>query len=161
MKPIIHSKKHYVQHSIQTVVAGTPKLLSIALAVDALDVNLPEEVVEGASVKACYIEIWLRSGSTTGSSGQWILFKKLSDTSNPTAIEMAALHDWDNKKNILHTGMGLINDQDADAVPILRGWYKIPKGKQRFGLGDQLKFAIFAPTIDAQICGFMTYKEYT
>ncbi len=74
---------------------------------------------------------------------------------------MAALGDWSNKKNIFYTTMGLFNDQDADAIALFKGWIKIPKGKQRQGLEDSLKIAIFTPTIDLHICGFCLYKEYT
>jgi len=44
----------------------------------------------------------------------------------------------------------------------MRGWYKIPKTKQRFGLGDRLVLQIASQGTDAlDFCGFATYKEYT
>ncbi len=161
VRPVIHSEKHYVQVSIQTATAGVVKNNSAVVAVPVADKNLTHEVEEGSIIKAVYVEMWIRAGSTTGSSGQFIIYKKSSDTSDPTTTEMAALGDWDNKKNILYTTMGLVNDQDADAMIAYRGWLRIPKGKQRFGLGDSLKTAYFAPTVDVQMCGFFTYKEYT
>ncbi len=160
MRPIIHSKKHYVQNSLATVVAGTPLNLVLVKALEA-QASTPQDVEEGATVKAIYIEAWLRAGSTTGSSGQLIVYKKTADTTNPSATDMAALHDWDNKKNILYTTMGLYNDQDTVATPALRQWIKIPKGKQRFGLSDKLQMTIFTPTIDLHHCGFAIYKEYS
>ncbi len=105
--------------------------------------------------------MWARAGSTTPSSGQAILYKRVSDQSNPSTTDMAALGDWDGKKNIYYTTMGLYNDQDADATIMYRGWIKIPKSKQTFGLGDRIQFSVFTPTIDLQICGFALYKEYT
>ncbi len=161
VRPMVHSTKHYVQNSIATVEAGTVLNQFIAVAVPVGDKNTTSEVEEGSSIKACFIERWVRSASTTPSSGQWIIYKKVGDSTFPGAVDMAALGDWDNKKNIFATGMGLFNDQDADAVAVTRGWYKIPKSKQRMGLGDQLVFSIWVPTIDAQVCGFSTYKEYT
>ncbi len=161
VRPVIHSEKHYVQVSIQTAVGGTPKNNSLVVAVPVSDKDLVFEVEEGSIIKAVYIEMWIRAGSTTGSSGQFIIYKKGSDTTDPSAADMAALGDWDNKKNILYTTMGLVNDQDADAMIAYRGWLRIPKGKQRFGLGDSLKTAYFTPTVDVQMCGFATYKEYT
>ena len=161
VRPMVHSVKHYVQYSIQTIVAGAVADLTIANAVSIDAVNTVSEVAEGNSIKAIYVEIWGRAGSTTPSSGQMIIYKKQSDSSNPTNTEMAALGDWDNKRNILYTTMGLFNDQDADAIMLHKGWVKIPKGKQRMGLGDALKISIFVPTIDLQICGFTTYKEYS
>jgi len=161
VRPVVHSIKHYVQFSLTTVVAGTPQqiLLVSAVARDANDSVF--EVDEGSIVKAIYLEIWLRAGSTTPSSGQMVVFKQPADSSNPSAADMAALGDWDNKKNVFYTTMGLYNDQDADAIAAFKGWIKIPKGKQRMGLGDAIRVAVFAPTIDLHSCGFSTYKEYS
>ncbi len=161
VRPMVHSIKHYVQTSLATVAAGTPNTISLVASVAPDAVNLVNEVQEGSSVKAIYIEHWLRAGSTTGSSGQMIIYKTVGVETNPTSTVMAALGDWINKKNILYTTMGLYNDQDADAIAAFKGWLKIPKGKQRMGLGDQIKLTVFAPTIDLHQCGFATYKEYT
>ncbi len=159
---MVHSTKHYVQQTIATVTGGGAVVdFDICVAVATDQKNLPNEVEEGANIKACYIEMWIRAGSTTPSSGQFILYKRPGGQASPSVGNMATLHDWINKKNILFTGQGLFNDQDADAIAVMRGWYKIPKGKQRFGLGDELVMSFFAPTIDYQICGFATYKEYT
>ncbi len=160
-RPVIHSIKHYVQNSLSTVVAGTVANISLLAAVAPDAVNTAGEVIEGSVVKAIYIESWLRAGSTTGSSGQYIIWKSVGAQTNPSSTNMAALHDWTNKKNIFYTTMGLFNDQDADAIAAFKGWIKIPKGKQRMGLGDQIKISIFAPTIDLHHCGFSTYKEYS
>ncbi len=161
VRPVVHSVKHYVQLSIATVGAGAvvTDVLVSAVAVD--DVNTVDEVIEGSIVKAVYVEYWLRAGSLTGSSGQMIIYKSEGDTTSPNATDMAALGDWSNKKNILYTTMGLYNDQDADAIAAFKGWIKIPKGKQRFGLSDKLKISCLATGIDLQRCGFATYKEYS
>ncbi len=161
VRPMVHSTKHYVQTSIATVTGGAVlnTILVDGVAVAAKDTVF--EVEEGNSVKAIYLEYWLRSATTTGGSGQAIISKQIADASNPTATEMAALGDWDNKKNILYTTMGLYNDVDADAINIYKGWLRIPKGKQRFGLSDRLTLSVFSPTIDLHLCGFATYKEYS
>ncbi len=161
VRPMVHSTKHYVQTSIATIAGGAVLNVILVDAVAVKDKDLVFEVEEGSTVKAIYLEYWLRAGSTTPSSGQAIVSKQIADASNPTAAEMAALGDWDNKKNIFYTTMGLFNDQDADAINIYKGWLKIPRGKQRMGLSDRLTLSVFAATIDLQICGFCTYKEYT
>ncbi len=158
VRPMVHSIKHYLQFSIETVTGGAVVTKGLATGVAA--VTADNHVLNGSTVKAIYVEIWARAGSTTPSSGQFIIYKKIGDSTNPSTTDMAALHDWDNKKNILYTTMGLFNDQDADAIMVHKGWVKIPKGKQRMGLGDSINFSIFTPTIDLQICGFATYKEY-
>ncbi len=161
VRPMVHSEKHYVQTSIATVTGGTVVNIAIAAAVPVSDKDAVFEVAEGSTIKAVYVELWARAGETTAGSGQMIIYKRVGDSSDPSATDMAALGDWDNKKNIFYTTMGLFNDQDADAITLYKGWLKIPKGKQRMGLGDTLKIAVFSPTIDLHICGFYTYKEYT
>ncbi len=160
VRPQVHSEKHIVQFSIATVTAGAVLTLACVAAVPIQDKNIVSEVREGSTVKAIYIELWERSSSTTTSSGQACFFKKSSDATNPNATDMAALGNWDNKKNILYTTMGLFNDADADAQVIYKGWLKIPKGKQRFGLNDQFNISLFVPTVDTVICGLAIYKEY-
>jgi len=161
VRPMVHSVKHYVQFSIATVTGGAVTSLAIANAVAPDAVTDVDEVVEGSGVKAVYLEIWLRSASTTAASGQMIVYKLQGDATNPSTTDMAALGDWDNKRNIFYTTMGLFNDVDSSAIAAFKGWIKIPKGKQRMGLGDDINLSIFSPTVDMHVCGFATYKEYT
>ncbi len=161
VRPMVHSTKHYVQHSLSTVVAGAVTTISIAAGVDVAAKNLASEVEEGNSIKAVYLEIWIRTGDTATGSYISALYKTTGDSVAPTAADLAAVNDWDGKKNVLHFAQALSNDQDSSAIAIYRGWYKIPKSKQRFGLGDDLKVSIFAQALDQHICGFATYKEYS
>ncbi len=161
VRPTINSTKHIVQFSIGTVTSAGVTTLELLNAVNVVNKNQVFEVEEGSVVKAIYVEIWLRAGSTTPASGQMIIYKQPGDQPNPSTTDMAALGDWTNKKNIFYTTMGLYNDQDADATVAFKGWLKIPKGKQRMGLEDSIKISIFTPTIDIQFCGFALYKEYT
>ncbi len=159
---MVHSTKHYVQKSISTITGGAVDTQSLVVAVDVADKNLVNEVEEGNTVKACYLEFWLRTLDTASGSFVAALYKLPGTGVAFTAAQMAAISNAENKKNILWFGQGLVNDQDADATPILRSWYKIPKSKQRFGLGDQLVLTVLAQSlIDIAICGFVTYKEYS
>ncbi len=161
VRPIVHSIKHYVQQSIATVTGGAVLSETLVSSVAPEDVDVVSEVVEGSVIKAVYLELWVRAGSTTPSSGQMVVYKSQAGMAAPNATEMAALGEWDNKRNILYTTMGLFNDQDADAIVAFKGWIKIPKGKQRFALGDMLRWSFFANVVDLQVCGFATYKEYS
>ncbi len=162
MRPVIHSKKHYVQTSLTGVLGGAQLNVELVSAVAVDDINTVDEVVEGAVVKAIYVELWARGSEAAPGSFIYILCKRPGGVNVPSSAEMAALGDWDNKKNVLYTTQGLSNDNDADAIPLYKGWIKIPKSKQRFGLGDHFSFHFFAQGgIDQQVCGFATYKEYT
>ncbi len=162
MKPIIHSRKHYVQTSLTTIASGAKLDIILVDAIEqgaATAVNLVEE---GASVKAVYIELWVL-GSTAASSQITCLCKFPGGVNAFSTTALAALGQADNKKNILFTSQGLAsNDGIANPINIMRGWYKIPKSKQRFGLGDRLLLQIFAQgAAGLEVCGFTTYKEYT
>ncbi len=161
MRAPIHSVKHYVQTSLSTVVAAAILEINLVSAVVPSGVNLVNEVIEGALVKAIYIEEWLRTGDTSPGSFILIVEKVVGNKAAPSAAQMAALGTYENKKNILFTSMGTLNVNTANATPVLRQWLPIPKGKQRMGLGDELRIVIFAQSLDIIRCGFATYKEYT
>jgi len=162
VRPQVHSVKHYVQQSLRTVTASTVESTIVVLAENVSSVNAVNEVTEGNTVKAVYFELWLRTQDTAPGSFVVIVEKIISGGANPSAANMAALGSYANKKNILFTSQALINDQDADAIPVLRQWVKIPKTKQRFGLKDKLVLQVFAQgALDMTACGFETYKEYS
>ncbi len=161
VRPMVHSTKHIVQQSIAEVAAGAVGTAGIATAVAVGTKSSANHVEEGSSVKAIYIERWIRTGtSSLLGNGVTIVYKKMSDSSNPSATDMAALHDWDNKKNILYTTQGLFNSETESATVVLRNWIKIPKGKQRMGLGDSINISTFASGVALDICGMQIYKEY-
>ncbi len=161
VRPMVHSTKHYVQPGLRTVVAGSVETHVIADAVTSVELTGNFEVLEGASVKAIYVESWIRAGSTSPGSYIVAIYKAPGGLAAFTVAQMAALFDADNKKNILFTSQALTNDQDADAISVVRGWLKIPKSKQRMGLGDRWIMSTSAIGIDAIVCGLETYKEYT
>ncbi len=162
VRPMVHSTKHIVQKSVATILAGAKLDIIIASAVDVAAKTGLNQTEEGNSIKACFNEYWLRSSEVSPGSFVAALYKVPGTGIKFTTANMAALGGVENKKNILWTGQGLLNDQDADALAIMRGWYKIPKSKQRFGLGDELVLTIFAQgAIDILVCGFSTYKEYS
>ncbi len=164
MRAPIHSKKHIFQISQSTVGQALVVQTNIVQAIEAASTQ-PQHVSEGALVKSCYIEFWVSqdSASVVGSY-TIIVVKDPGGNAIPSTTNMAALHDYSNKKNILFTAQGLLTPNDGGQVPVLRGWYKIPKGKQRFGLGDLLRITIRnnnATSIDINFCGVAIFKEYT
>ncbi len=161
MRPVIHSQKHYVQESLITILAGAVDTHVFVDGEPVASVNQVQEVIEGALVKAFFVERWIRTLDTAHGSFVAIIAKHAAGVNDPTAAEMAALGNWDNKNNIIYCTQGLSNDQDADAIPFLRQWLKVPKGKQRMALGDTWRLHIFAQALDQGVCGFETYKEYT
>ncbi len=157
MRAVIHSQKHYVQVSLSTVLAGSRLAVSIANAVELPTIG--SHVKEGSIIKAVFVELWVRAGDTAPGS-TLVTLVKTEQSSTPSFADLTDLNNWDNKKNVFYHTQGLTNDQDADAIPFVRQWFQIPKGKRRFGLGDNLFLCIAAQALDNIVCGFMTYKEY-
>ncbi len=162
MKAPIHSVKHYVQTTLTSVTTGTILNNQLITAVESTVANSANEVVEGAIVKAIYIELW-GIGTTADQFYTFGIYKLGMGAGSPTVADWANLFAWDNKKNLFYTGQGLTgNDGISIPLPIFKGWVKIPKGKQRFGLGDKLQWGISSRgDATITICGFATYKEYT
>ncbi len=159
MRPVVHSKKHYVQTSLSTVTTGSENDELVCFAVETP--SLATDIVEGAIIKAIFWELW----AVGGSADQFftLIFAKYpGGVNNASLTEMAALQDWDNKKNVLYTSQGLAsNDGIGDPIPLFKGWIKVPKGKQRMGLGDAFKWQIASRGSDKiTYCGFTTFKEY-
>ncbi len=163
MRPVINSKKHIFQIS-QATVAQAARVATVL--VDAIEGahSQPQHVREGASVKACYVEFWVSQDSASVVGSYTAVLEKVPGIGGTiSAGNMAALHDYENKKNILFTAQGLLTPNDGGQVPVIRGWYKIPKSKQRFGLGDTLTLSIRnnnATAIDINFCGLAIFKEY-
>ncbi len=163
MRPIITSKKHIFQISQATVAQAARVNTVFALSTEGAP-SAPQHLTEGATVKACYVEFWVSQDSASVVGSYTVILEKTPGVGGVvSAAEMAALHDYDNKKNILFTAQGLLTPNDGGQVPVLRSWYKIPKGKQRFGLGDSLSITIRnnnATAIDINFCGLVIFKEY-
>ncbi len=160
MRAPIYSIKHYVQVSLTTVLAGATNPILLARGLERSLVNTATEVAEGSIVKAVYVEMWCRAGSTV-QGNVLVTLVKTNDLQTPAFADMTNLFAYNQKKNIFYHTQGLTNQDTADAIPFVRGWFKIPKSKQRFGLGDSLFIVVTAQAQDVEHCGFAVYKEYS
>ncbi len=164
MRAPIHSKKHILQMSQFTIAQSAIDTQTIVDSIEAASTT-PSQVEEGAIVKAVYVEYWLGNASTSVvGSYTTVLIKSPGGNAAMGQANVAALHDYDNKKNILFTSQALVPPTDGGQVMVLRQWVKIPKGKQRMGLGDQIQLVTRnnnATAVDINGCGFALYKEYT
>ncbi len=159
MRPIINSIKHYFHTPAAAITNGNVFTLDLvkALAKGAARA-VATDVEEGCIIKAVYLEYWI-SGVTLDKTSTWIVVKRPGDLAAPTIGEMAGLGSYGNKKNILNSGQG-IPPTNGNVMNIYKGWIKIPKGKQRFGLDDALSICVAAVGTNVNFCGLTTYKEY-
>ncbi len=158
----INSVKHYIQLENTTIASGARRSQELIDATAAPATASVEDVKEGAIVKAIYIEMWVKSNATAGTDTkfQLILEKVLSNSTPATFAQMNNLQAYGNKKNVFYFTQGVIGDLTTSSIPMVRQWFLIPKGKQRFGLEDRLVIAISATGAEVNQCGFATYKEY-
>ncbi len=158
MKPVINTQKHYVQVSLATVASGAMLNTQIMQAVAAP--AAADEVREGAIIEAVYIEMWIQTDDASLGSSIVTIDKVPGSANTPmTAAESASLDTYDNKKNVFYTQMGLTPTNIQYPMASVKGWFKIPKSKRRFGLEDSLQLNVHAQSNGLSICGFMTYKE--
>ncbi len=161
MKAPIHSVKHTVQHGPSTIALGASLSVDMVSAVAPDAVTDPDEVVEGSIIKAVYLELWGSSDDVTTSSFIFTIEKQVGGIADITVGDMAALDQYPNKKNILYTSQGLFGPKtNTIPLPIFKGWIRIPKGKQRFGLNDVLVWNLSAVLDGIFFCGCSVYKSY-
>ncbi len=162
MRPPINSTKHYVPRSKTGIAMGAIEHFSPVQAVALSAVNQAQEVRAGAVIKAVWIEIWGGSQGTNGTTDQFVLAieKKPAGATDMTVGDSLALNAYLNKKNVLYVTQGILGDNGTNTTPLFKGWVKIPKGKQRFGLGDEFVVNISTVNEALEVCGMAAYKEY-
>ncbi len=158
MRPVVNTEKHLVQFSLAAVASGAISNLEILNAVASPSAN--NEIRIGAVVSAIYVEMWVQSDDAA--AGTAIVTLERVDgnvTAFMTAGNSANLNAYENKKNIIHTQMGLIPNNVTYPMVSVKGWFKIPKGKQRFGADDKFMMNIHGQSNGLSFCGIAIFKE--
>ncbi len=164
MRPIVQSIKHYVYRTNATVASAVIVNGILVESVVAPATSAAYSVQEGSIVKAIYIEMWVLGAGASGTDTQFnaTLEKVPAGATAMTYSQSVQLGSYPNKKNVLFTTQGVLGSQNdgSPQVAVMRGWYKIPKGKQRMGLGDKIVLNLSSTGQSIQYCGVQTYKEY-
>ncbi len=160
-KAPIHTVKHIVQFSNASITTGaTREMVVIDTVAIGATRSTTADVEEGSVVKAVFVEQWVLGDTSTTSQFTMVILKVPNQSVTPTATQMSNLQSYEGKNNILYLTQGVIGLQNtAQAVPINRGWILIPKGKQRFSLGDRIVVIILAVG-QLRNCGVNIFKEY-
>lgn len=159
MRPQVNTVKHIRQFSPTTVGLGSIGGMTAVNTVDVQSISNDYDVRVGAKVTAIYLEVWITSDDATQGSCVATLEKRPSGGTAMTYAQSIDLHDYPNKNNIFFTTQGLTPPNVQSGIPFVRGWFKIPKGKQRMSLGDIITFNISGVSNGAVFCGFLMYKE--
>jgi len=158
MRAVVNTKKHYVQSSLFAVASGAIVNITMAIA-QAVPVAGANVVREGSKISAIYCEMWLTSDDAAAGTAIVTLEKLPGSATVMTAADSAALDTYDNKKNIFHCQMGLTPSNVQYPMASVKGWFRIPKSKQRMGAEDSLVLNIHGQSNGLAACGFFTYKE--
>ncbi len=161
VRAIVTSRKHIIQNSLLSTASGAVTNITLANVVDRSAANTNLEIVQGSIIKAVYLEYWHTGDDAVQGSMIAVLEKLVAGATPIAAGQIAALDSYDNKRNVLHTFMGLLGPNTQVPMTSVKGWFKIPKGKQRFSVGDKLTFSVFGQSDGVITCGFAIYKEYT
>ncbi len=161
LAPIV-SIKHYNNIENAVVADAARRTMVAVVAVGQNLVTATNHVVEGSIVKACYFEMWFKGNAVAGTEDkfQLVIEKVIADQDSITFTQMNNLMAYPNKKNVLFTSQGVTGDLTTASIPIVRNWVKIPKGKERFGLGDSLVISVSTTGATANVCGLNVFKEY-
>ncbi len=159
----INSVKHYINVENASLANNARRTIVLVDAAPAPATSSTDQVKEGSLVKAIFIEFWLKSNAASGSEVkfQYAIEKVPTGADSLTFTQLNNMQSYDNKKNVLFYSQGVLGDLTTGSIPVVRQWFKIPKGKQRFGLGDKLVMSIGGTGATINNCGFATYKEYT
>ncbi len=158
MRPTVHTEKHYAQKSFFTVASGA--ITNVVICTAEEDATAAAKIRIGSKISALYVEMWLTSDDTAAGTSIVTLEKvEGGQTVLMAAGDSAALETYRNKKNIFHTQMGLLGPNTQYPLASIKGWFKIPKTKQRFGVGDRMVLNVHGQSNGVNGCGFFTYKE--
>ncbi len=150
-----------MQTSLASITGVNSVVLLLTEAIEGQHTD-PTDVSEGAIVKAVYVEMWFENSANNLGSFTMIVYKNPGGSNGVLTADLAALHDWDNKKNIFYATQGILPPSLNFPMQGFKGWIKIPKSKQRQGLGDKIQIGIRNNTTDdLNFCGMTVYKEYT
>ncbi len=162
--PPINTIKHYVAKTNTAVASGGLVSEFIADAVVAPATASSFSVREGSIIKAVHVEVWIIGDEVTDTTSQFVFVveKAPGNTAAITVTNLLNLGAYANKKNILYTSQGVLGAgiDGNGAIPVFRGWIMIPKGKQRMGLDDSIRWHLTGVG-SLRVCGLVTYKEWT
>ncbi len=164
VRPVINSNKHFVHRTNVAVASGAILVNDIVDSVVAPATANSFNVEEGSVVKAVYVEIWIIGNAADTTLGVVIgtVEKIPNNAPQMTFAQSVNLGAYPNKKNILYTTQGIVaNGTGGPAIPFIRQWISIPKGKQRMGLTDRIVLNLSSSgTAGINVCGIFIYKEY-
>ncbi len=160
----IQTIKHFVPRTLAAVATSAVLNHKLAEGVDAPATSAVTDCIQSAVIKAIWVELWIIHSGAAGTTTTFTITLERADVlqSLMTLSNALNLSSYANKNNVIYTTQGIIgSDNVANPIPILRQWFKIPKGKQRLGLGKNWILNVANSGGESiNVCGMVIYKEY-
>ncbi len=152
--------KHVVD-SEGALVAGTQSQVDIIDADDLPVLANTTQVATGSVVNGIYLHIEV--SHTSGAGRPNIYFALFKNPGNNISTPQAnAIGASDAKKFIIHQEMIMMSGDAGNGLPrpLFNGVIAIPKHMRRFGPDDRLRVLLLSPTVAADFCLQVHYKEF-
>ncbi len=172
----IDSRKHIIDTQ-GIVTASTSEAITIAQGLDSADISVNANQCEsGSTVTSFFLSVfYLIEGNITASNvpviNWYIIYDRagrLHNNGSPTFgvgtrdLPIAGATGLSpNRNQILHEEKGLTTSVSDGSTPmVFKGVIKIPRGKQRMGVGDKILLVHSAGTEPMNFCFKAIYKDY-
>lgn len=155
---------HRIKHVVDAeggLTAGAQSVISIIDSDDAPVLANTVEVETGSIVNAIYAHVEVSHTSGVGRPNIYLVVFK-SPGNNIVTPPANAIGSNDAKKYCIHQEMIMMSGDAGNGLPrpLFNGVIMIPKHLRRFGPDDRLFFGILSPTVNADFCLQVHYKEF-
>ncbi len=137
---------------------------TIAIAVDAADNTVNNQVTRRCKIYRIWVELWAYGLLASGVNNPFNWYIMKNPGANLTPPGTAVYGTSNEKKFIFRSGKGLLGRLNDGSPPYLayRGWIKIPKVYQRMGTDDTIQIALSAGAASgANFCLHVIYKWFS
>ncbi len=160
MGTIIKSVKN-VKNDVAGLGAATNLVTTIVNTLDNPATTTDNQVERGCKIFKIWMEWWyygLSTGNTNDIIDAYII---KNPGNNLTVPNPGTVGTSNEKKFVIKIWKGLAGTKTTGGYPYQwKGWIKIPKVYQRFGIDDRLAFVIRSPTTGNSCTNFV-YKWFT
>ncbi len=162
VRPIVQSEK-IIPNAFTAAPTGANTTVNIAIAVNAADNTVVNEVTRGCKIFKIWVELWVYASAAVavGVTSGIDMFLWKNPGNNLTAPIPGTVGTSNEKKFVFRNFKGLIGARTEGTPPYtFRGWIRVPKIYQRMGADDILQLVIRPTGAAALVCNNFVLKYY-
>ncbi len=155
----INTLKHIVDRQGGLVATTQVEEILVSAVDNPTFVTNPQEISNTSNVTHVFLNVQVAATGTAALANVYMFVAK-NPAGDLVFPDANAVGKSDLRKHVLHQEM-IMTEKNTTAIPrtLFKGVIKIPRGKQRFGLGDKLIVALLAPGVNFDYCVQCIYKE--